>query len=95
MPPEIVMLEMARILAPAAVIALLGFPFARAIARRLEGRTSAHQPESLAAVESRLRHIEASVDAIALEMERVTEGQRFATKLLSERTPPPPPSEPG
>jgi hypothetical protein len=34
--------------------------------------------------EARLARIEQSVDAIALEVERISEGQRFTTKLLSE-----------
>jgi hypothetical protein len=34
---------------------------------------------------ARLERVESSIDAIALEMERVGEGQRFVTKLLSER----------
>ncbi len=40
----------------------------------------------LAAVEARLARIEQAVDAIAVETERISEGQRFTTKLLSERT---------
>ena len=36
-------------------------------------------------VSARLERIEQAVDAIAIEMERVSEGQRFTTKLLSER----------
>jgi hypothetical protein len=44
-------------------------------------------PRSLPdAVESRLERIEQAVDAIALEMERVSEGQRFTTKVLAERS---------
>jgi len=35
----------------------------------------------------RLERIEQAVDAIAIEVERVSEGQRFVTRLLSERTP--------
>lgn len=35
--------------------------------------------------EDRLRHLEQAVDAIAIEVERISEGQRYATKLLSER----------
>jgi hypothetical protein len=35
--------------------------------------------------EERLERIEHSLDAIALEVERISEGQRFTTKLLSER----------
>jgi hypothetical protein len=33
--------------------------------------------------------LEASVDAIAIEIERISEGQRFVTKLLSENQPAP------
>jgi len=32
-----------------------------------------------------LRRLEGNVDAIALEVERISEGQRFVTKLLAER----------
>ncbi|HKW45943.1 MAG TPA: hypothetical protein VJN70_00800 [Gemmatimonadaceae bacterium] len=35
--------------------------------------------------DNRLRHLEQAVDAIAIEVERISEGQRFATKLLTER----------
>jgi hypothetical protein len=37
----------------------------------------------------RLERLEGSVDAIALEIERISEGQRFVTKLLSESQPAP------
>lgn len=33
---------------------------------------------------SRLQRIEEAVDAIAIEMERVSEGQRFTAKVLAE-----------
>jgi hypothetical protein len=35
--------------------------------------------------EARLARLEQAVDSIALEVERISEGQRFTTKLLSER----------
>lgn len=35
--------------------------------------------------EARLARIEQAVDAIALEVERISEGQRFTTRLLSEQ----------
>jgi hypothetical protein len=38
-------------------------------------------------LEERLSQIERSIDAIAVEAERISEGQRFTTKLLSERSP--------
>lgn len=40
----------------------------------------------LQGIEDRLTRIEQAVDAIAVETERISEGQRFTTKLLSERT---------
>jgi hypothetical protein len=36
--------------------------------------------------EVRLARIEQAVDAIALEVERISEGQRFTTRLLSEQS---------
>lgn len=36
-------------------------------------------------ISQRLERVESSIEAIAVEMERVGEGQRFVTKLLSER----------
>jgi hypothetical protein len=36
-------------------------------------------------VTARLERIEQAVDAIAIEVERISEGQRFTTKLLTER----------
>lgn len=35
--------------------------------------------------EERMARLEQAVEAIALEVERISEGQRFTTKLLSER----------
>ena len=35
--------------------------------------------------EARLDRIEQAVDTIAIEMERIGEGQRFVTKILAER----------
>ena len=37
-------------------------------------------------LEERLGRIEHAVDAIAVEVERISEGQRFTTKLLAEAT---------
>jgi hypothetical protein len=36
-------------------------------------------------LEQRMERMEQAIDAMAVEMERVSEGQRFTTKLLSER----------
>lgn len=37
-------------------------------------------------IEARLERIEQAMEAMAIEMERVGEGQRFVTKLLAERS---------
>ena len=43
-------------------------------------------PQPMAvAIEARLEHLEHAIEAIAVEMERIGEGQRFTTKLLAER----------
>lgn len=66
-----------------APIIAIGVPIARAYARRLESKPSIAIPSDVSA---RLERIEQAVDAIAIEMERVSEGQRFTTKLLAERS---------
>lgn len=38
--------------------------------------------------DQRLERVEQAVEAIAIEIERVSEGQRFVTKLLNERAQP-------
>ena len=40
----------------------------------------------LASVEARLARIEQTVEATAIEVERIAEAQRFAARLLAERT---------
>jgi hypothetical protein len=63
---------------------IIGTPIARAWARRLESepRDSDQLPE----VNARLQRMEQAIDSIAVEVERISEGQRFTTKLLAERT---------
>lgn len=79
---------------PASVIPLAAFamvvaitvlrPFAKAYAKRIENRNSQiGLPDELA---SRLERMEQSIDSIAIEVERISEGQRFTTRLLSEGT---------
>jgi len=42
-------------------------------------------PERPALDDNRLQPLEQAVDAIALEVERISEGQRFTTRLLAQR----------
>ena len=65
-------------------ITAIGWPLARAAARRME--EGARNPRFPADVSARLERMEQAIDSIAVEVERISEGQRFTTKLLSERT---------
>jgi hypothetical protein len=66
--------------APAAVVV------ARMWFKHREKMATLARPETTAnALEERLERLEHAVDSIAVEMERVGEGQRFVTKLLAER----------
>ena len=66
------------------VILVLGVPYVRALTRRVEA--ASHQPQLPADVTARLERIEHAIDAMSVEVERIAEGQRFTTKLLSERS---------
>ena len=63
-----------------AVIAI-GVPIARAFARRMDRRSQASTPPELT---PRLDRMEQAIEAVAIEVERISEGQRFVTRLLSE-----------
>ena len=75
------------------VVLSLGIPFVRALARRWENES--RQPRVPSEVVSRLERIEHAVEAVAIEVERISEGQRFTTKLLSERAGEPAPATRG
>ena len=85
MPLELVFLNTMEMLLPAVVITLLGLPLVRVLARRLDRRDPVAGPE-LARIDERLSRLEAGVDAIAVEIERISEGQRFTTRLLADRS---------
>lgn len=50
-----------------------------------EKMASLGRPTDTASIEARLARVEQGIDAIAIEMERVGEGQRFLTNLLAQR----------
>ncbi len=88
---------MAEIVVPVAFFAMVaaivvGTPLARAYARRMD-----RQPAQLSGhseTTARLERIEQSLEAVAMEVERIAEGQRFTTKLLSDAHPTPLPLPP-
>lgn len=66
----------------AIVAVVLGLPLIKAWVRRIERRGTAQLPFDAS---DRLARIEAAVDTIALEVERISEGQRFLTKLQTDK----------
>jgi hypothetical protein len=65
-----------------AIILAIGVPLARALGRRMDAESKG--PRIPTEVVERLERMEQSLDAVAVEIERISEGQRFTTKLLSE-----------
>jgi hypothetical protein len=65
-----------------AIICAIGIPLTRAYARKLDAESK--NPRIPMEVAGRLERIEQSLEAVAIEVERISEGQRFTTKLLSE-----------
>ncbi|HKC80492.1 MAG TPA: hypothetical protein VKB91_04810 [Gemmatimonadaceae bacterium] len=63
---------------------IIGLPLARAFARRMD-RKSGGTAQIPGEVTAQLTHLSQAVDAIAVEVERISEGQRFTTRLLSEQ----------
>src|SRR4030095_15829145 len=67
----------------------VGFPLAVAMARNIWRRGLRHAPPPASAESNqRMERLEQAVDAIAIEIERVSEGQRFVTRLLTEGSAP-------
>ena len=71
-----------------AAIIILG-PFARMWARRLEKRSEMKSMEAAGVnaqlLQKQLLELQQSVDAMSVEVERISESQRFQSKLLNER----------
>ena len=64
-------------------VTAIGVPIAKAYARRIEREP--RQPSLPPDVSARLERMEQAIDAIAVEVERIAEGQRFTSKLLASR----------
>ncbi|HKR09347.1 MAG TPA: hypothetical protein VJS39_09170 [Gemmatimonadaceae bacterium] len=60
----------------------IGVPLARAYARKMDSQSK--NPSVPLEVTSRLERMEQAIEAVAIEVERISEGQRFTTRLLSE-----------
>jgi hypothetical protein len=66
------------------VVLALGIPYVRAITRRFDA--AQRQPQLPTDITTRLERIEHAIDSMSVEVERIAEGQRFTTKLLSDRS---------
>jgi hypothetical protein len=60
-------------------------PISIAFARRIWRRGTSPMKQADDVVSPRLDRLETAVDAIAIEIERISEGQRFVTKVMTER----------
>ncbi len=64
------------------------FPISLAIARAIWRRTSRRSVQAaIPQAEARFAQLEQSIDTVAVEIERVAEGQRYVTRLLREGQP--------
>ena len=65
---------------------VLGLPIVVALARRITASGNAtHIAELPPDLTDRLQRIEQMMEATQIEVERISEGQRFTTKLLADR----------
>jgi hypothetical protein len=60
------------------------FILARAVARRIEG--GGRQPAAIPAETTvRIERMERAIESVAIEIERISESQRFLTKVMTDR----------
>ena len=78
---------LAMLCAPIATV-VIGIPVGRALARQLRDRSAMpiSSPDEFRALNARLERLEASLEAVAIEVERNGELQRYAARLLELRS---------
>jgi hypothetical protein len=71
---------------PSLLIVFVVFPLVLAFARRIWKRTPSGPaiPREWSDLPKRIERMEQAIDAVAIEVERVSEGQRFVTRLMTE-----------
>jgi hypothetical protein len=87
-PPEVANRVTEEIVPVVAILSVFVLaPFAIALSRLIWKRSSAPSRPAFVdqAAQQRLDQLQQAVDTIAVEVERISEGQRFVTKLLSDR----------
>jgi hypothetical protein len=65
----------------------IGWPIARALARYIDRRGHAARSDHAMELQQRQRveQLERNIDTVAVELERLSEAQRFTTKLMEQR----------
>jgi hypothetical protein len=66
-----------------AIVMAIGIPLVRGIVRRWDRKGTA--PELPPDTAARLDRIEQAIDAMSIQVERIAEGQRFVTRIMSDR----------
>ena len=82
-PPQVVDISIAFFVCSA--IMVIGWPLARAFGKRIERKSEVAAVNP--AMTDQLQRIEQAVDAMAIEIERISESQRFMAKLQHAQTP--------
>jgi len=75
-------------IAIALVFAITGWMLKTYLSHREKMKGLSMTKEGLATSDQRLARVEQAVEAIAIEIERISEGQRYVTKLLDQRAQP-------
>lgn len=81
------LVQMSWAFAAAVIAVFIGWPIARAVARYLDRRGRAVRADNVleGQLQQRFDTMERNIDTVALEMERLSEAQRFTSKLLADR----------
>ena len=67
------------------IVLAIGIPLVRGLVRRWDRQSL--QPPMSADTSARLERIEQAIEAMSIEVERVAEGQRFVTRLMTDGSP--------
>jgi len=81
-PPQAV--EIAQSFFTMVAVIALGIPIVRAVTRRWLDRAPTSIVQIPSDVTARLERIEQAVEAVAIEVERIAEAQRFSAKLMAD-----------
>jgi hypothetical protein len=80
MDENIARVAMAAVIGGTILISMVAMAVAQVLGRR---RQPSLEDETAARIEARLARMEQAIDAMAVEVERVSEGQRFTSRLIA------------